>query len=67
MCCVWGVFVYAVCELQCKAVLVMSVRRKNSEGRTTEESKIKEGGVDVEICLGSHVWWCESEGRVLVY
>lgn len=56
VCCVWRV----LCKLQCKAVL--PVKRKNGEGRTAEEPKIKEGGVYVQICLGSHVWWCESEG-----
>ncbi len=56
-----------LCELQCEAVLAMPAKKKNSKGRTTEEPIIKEGGVDVEICLGSRVQWCESEGRVLVY
>lgn len=48
-------------------VLAMPAKRKNSQGRTMKEPKIKEGGVDVEICLESHVWWCDFEDGVLVY
>lgn len=32
-----------------------------------DEPNMKEGRVDIKICLGSHVWWCESEARLLVY
>lgn len=58
---------WLVLFVQHGCVLVKLAKGKNSRGRTMKEPKIKEGGVDVEICLGSHVWWCDSEDGVLVY
>lgn len=56
------VFEKVLCGMQCKAMLAVSAKRKNNEGRMMKNLRIKQGGVDVKVCLGSHVWRYECEG-----